>query len=213
MPAGKAKQAWVNLRSFPAPAAGPSGIFRIGDDLGVVASRGRRLYRLNLEGDIVTEVDLPITCNNMAWDGESLWCALSNTVSRVDPVSGQELAKFEVDLNDVRSITWDGEALWITDMEGNLARYDGNGQRLRRLAVAVTGWPIDLAWVAGELWVADVHGNVNRFDSEFNKVGSFSLDQCGAGLFPYDVALYWDGASLWLADTGQNRILQCAPAE
>ena len=58
-----------------------------------------------------------------------------------------------------------------------------------------------------------MHGNVNRFDSEFNKVGSFSLSKCGAGPFPCDVALHWDGESLWLADTGQNRILQCAPAE
>ncbi|MBC7250131.1 MAG: protein kinase [Anaerolineae bacterium] len=212
-PTSKVKQEWANLRSFPAPAADPSGIVRVADGLGVVASRGRRLYRLNLEGDIVAEMDFSIACDNVAWDGESLWCAAGKTVYRVDAASGQELARFEVDLSDIKGITWDGSALWLVDTDGNLARYDRDGQRLRRLAVAVTGWPIDLAWAAGELWVADVHGNVTRLDSEFNKIGSFSLGKCGAGPFPYDVALAWDGESLWLADTGQNRILQCAPAD
>ncbi|MDH7473049.1 MAG: protein kinase [Anaerolineae bacterium] len=210
-PAGKEKRVWVSLRSFPAPAAGPSGIVRMADGLGITASRGRQFYRLDLEGNIVAETDLSITCNNVAWDGESLWCAAGKTVYRVDPTSGQELARFEVDMSDIRGLAWDGESLWITDVSGNLARYDRTGQRLRRLAVTVLGWPIGLAWVEEELWVADVHGNVNRFDSKFNKSGSFSLSQCGAGPFPYDVDLYWDGESLWLADTRQNRILQCAP--
>ena len=213
IPASKIAQEWVNLRSFPAPAANPSGIVRMADDLGVVASRGRQFYRLDLEGNIIAEMDIAVACSHMAWDGESLWCAANKTVYEVDPASGQELARFEVDMNDIRGITWDGESLWLTDVNGNLARYDRAGQRLRRLAVAVTGWPTSLAWAAGELWVADVHGNVTCFDSEFNKSGSFGLAQCGAGSFPYEVALYWDGESLWLADAGQNRILQCAPAD
>jgi predicted Ser/Thr protein kinase len=212
-PTSRVGQEWANLRSFPAPAAEPSGIVRVADSLGIVASRGGRLYRLSLEGDIIVEMDLPVACGNVAWDGESLWCAASKTVYKVDPAGGQELAEFETDMSDIRGITWDGSALWIVDGDGNLACYDRAGQRLRRLAVAVNGWPIGLTWGAGELWVADVHGKVTRFDSEFAKIGSFSLDQCGAGPFPYDLALYWDEESLWLADSNQNRIFQCAPAD
>jgi predicted Ser/Thr protein kinase len=211
-PAKQVGQEWANLRSFPAPAAEPSGIIRVADSLWVIASRGRRLYRLNLEGSIIGELDFISACNKVAWDGESLWCAANKTVYKVDPASGQELTEFEIEMSDVRGIAWDGSALWIVDGDGNLVCYDRDGQRLRRLAVAVNGWPIGLAWGAGELWVADVHGKVTRFDSEFAKIGSFSLDQCGAGPFPYDLALYWDGESLWLADSNQNRILQCAPA-
>ena len=119
----------------------------------------------------------------------------------------------ERELDNIRGIAWDGSALWMIDVHGNLVRCDTSGRRLRRLAVPVQGWPVDLEWVGGELWVADVHGQVTRFDSAFVKIGSFSLADCGAGPFPYEVATYWDGESLWLADTNQSRILQCGPAD
>jgi len=206
-------QEWVNLRSFPSPAAGPSGIVRVADSLWAIVSRDRRLYRLNLEGDILAETNFSAPCDNVAWDGESLWCTSAGRVQQIDPTSGQELTEFETDMGGIQGISWDGSTLWIIDWHGNLARYDRAGQQLRRLAVAVYGWPIELTWVAAELWVVDVHGTLTRFDSEFEEIGSFSLSQCGAGPFPYDLALYWDGEALWLADSNQNRILQCAPAD
>lgn len=211
-PISRMWQKWVKLGSFPSPGARPSGVIRVADSLWVVIPRDR-IYRLNLKGDIIAEADFSQPCEKAAWDGESLWCTnMGNTIVKVDPASGEELASFEADMNNAR-ITWDGSALWIIDMQGNLACYDRTGKRLRRLAISVNGWPTGLAWVAGELWVADVHGELTRFDSEFAKIGAFSLTQCGAGSFPYDLALYWDGKSLWLADPGQNRILQCAPAD
>lgn len=213
-PAAPLTSIWSPLRSFPAPTGGSSNIVRVVDSLWVINSRDRRLYRLDLEGNITTEVDFSIPCERAAWDGESLWCThMGKSIQKLDPVSGQKLAEFEVDMGDIRGIAWDGFALWVIDQDSSLAHYDRDGQRLRRLAVPVDGWPIAMTWAETELWVVDVHGELTRFDAEFEAVDSFGLGQCGAGPFPYDLTLYWDGEGLWLADANQNRIINCTPAD
>jgi outer membrane protein assembly factor BamB len=168
---------------------------------------------------VVAELDLPLDdcpfrCQGgLTWDGDSLWVANGNTIYQLDPLSGQELATFEVDLDSIVGIAWDGQALLMLDQKGNLVWYDRVGQRLRRHAVASpTGWATGMAWLEGELWVVDAHGRLTCFDSEFERIGSFDLDQCRATASPY-LAFYWDGESLWLADFEENRLSQCAPSE
>lgn len=210
---------WLLLRTFPAPGSDASGIVRVADSLWVAVPCDDRIYRLDLEGNIIDEIDMPEPgCGprevGLAWDGESLWGAWWSRVVQLDPNTGQTLAEFEVDM-DVRGIAWDGSALWMMDMKGNLVRYDRAGHRLRRLAIPVSS-PSGLAWVEGELWVVDVFGKLTRFDSEFAQLGLFSLsEECGVSSFlgASLLALYWDGESLWLADSHQERILQCEPAE
>lgn len=202
------------LRSFPAPGAGPTGIVRVEYDLWV--SVPGRLYRLDLQGDIIAELDLPIgSCQGgLAWDGKSLWCASGKTIHQLDPLSGDELTTFVVDLGSIKGIAWDGQALLMIDGEANLVRYDRAGQRLRRLAVrSPHGGVTTMGWVNGELWIEGIFGHLFRFDSKFARLGSPNLGRCSIGSFPYHVALYWDGESLWLADSNENRILQCAPAD
>ena len=216
-PTSWVEQGWVILRSFPAPSAGPTGIVRVEDDLWVSAPG--RLYRLDLQGDIIAELDLPIgSCQGcqggLAWDGESLWCASGKTVHQLDPLSEDELTTFVVDLGSIMSIAWDGQALLMIDGKANLVRYDRGGQRLRRLAVqSPHGSVATMGWVKGELWIQGTFGGRLRFDSEFVKVSSPNLGECSIGSFPYCVALYWDGDSLWLVDCNANRISQCAPAD
>jgi len=206
-------QEWKSVRSFPSPGADPSGIVRVADILWVAVPCDDKVYGLNLEGGIEAEIEMPKPgCGphevGLAWDGKSLWGAWWDTVIQFDPDTGQALAEFEVDL-DVVAITWDGSTLWMIDDDGNLAQYDRSGQRLRRLAVAVEGPPTSLTWVGRELWVADLYGELTRFDREFTKIGVLILSQCTAGTFPYNLHIYWDGESLWVADAGQYRILQC----
>lgn len=208
------------LRSFPAPGARPSGIVRVEDNLWISVPGDGRLYRLDLEGHIVAELDLPINycpgrCQGgLAWDGESLWFASGKTVHQLDPISEQELAAFGVELDSIVGIAWDGQALLMIDGEGNLVRYDRAGQRLRRLAIrSPHGGVTGMTWVEGELWVEGIFGALLRFNSGFASIGSFNLGQCGAATFPYYLALYWDGESLWLADPEGNLLSQCAPAD
>ena len=56
-----------------------------------------------------------------------------------------------------------------------------------------------------------------RFNDQFEKIGSFiSLSQeCGTSSFLQNspMGLYWDGESLWLADSVSDRIYQCTPSE
>jgi sugar lactone lactonase YvrE len=209
-------QEWTSLASFAAPEAKPTNVIRVEDTLWVSVSSGR-LYSLDLQGEIVDEMNIPAACiGHWAWDGESLWASRRNTVHRCDPNTWEELSAFETDLDSIYGITWDGESVWVIDSDGNLRSYDPTGQRLRRFAVSVggSGWPISMLWVEEELWIVRVHGTVLRYESVgFEEIGSFDLTQCGVAWAPSDVAASWDGENLWVADTDNNRILQCAPGE
>jgi hypothetical protein len=198
------------IGSFPAPAAGPFGVARIGDDLLVRASG--RLYRLDLNGNIVEESDFDGPCFGGIWDGQSLWCVDRNSVHQLSPPGWQDTSFFETELVKIVGLAWDGSLLWVIDEDGDLAGYDRAGQRMRRLAVpANLGDVEDLVWVEGEFWVVDVFNGVLRYDSQFNVLGSWNLTPCGA-TFPYAVALFWDGESLWLANANDHRIYRCAPS-
>jgi hypothetical protein len=199
------------VHSFPAPAAGPSGIARMGDDL--LVSAGGKLYRLDLKGNILEEATFTGPCFGGVWDGQSLWCKSDHSVHQLSPPSWQETSSFETELGKIVGLAWDGSILWVIDANGNLVGYDRTGQRLRRLAVSASlGEIVNLVWVEGEFWVVDIFNHVKRYDSQFNTLGSSDLNRCGAS-FPSALALFWDGESLWLADANENRIMQCAPAD
>ncbi len=215
---------WVTLRSFPAPRAGPAGLVRVEDNVWVSIPGDGRLYRLDIEGNFDAEFALPANCSpetrgghdcrgSLAWDGNWLWFATRNSVYQLDPQTGQKLGTFEVDLDVIVGIVWDGQGLLMIDRVGNLVRYDRTGQRLRQFAVKrphgeVTG----MAWVDGELWVVGSFGYLSRFDSGFGSVSSFDsfdLGLCTEASFPYYLALFWDGNSLWVADFDSARVSQC----
>lgn len=203
------------VRSFPAPAAGPFGMARIGDDLLVKA--GGKLYRLDLEGNILNEAAFDGPCFGGAWDGQSLWCTSVRSVHQLGPPDWQEIGSFETELTRIVSLAWDGSILWVIDADGNLAGYDRTGQRTRRLAVSASlGNVANLVWVRGEFWVVDVFNHVKRYDSQFNVLDSpglsLSMESCGA-TFPSALALFWDGESLWLANANDYRIYQCTWTE
>jgi len=216
-PVNRSWDEWTVTRSFPSPGSGPTGVVRIGDTVWVIVPGNSRLYRLDLEGNIVAE--FYISANQevgagLTWDGESLWWATWNRVTQFDPATGTELTQFEAEEDIVEGVAWDGTGLWLVDSEGNLVQYDRAGQRLRRLSIPVdASGATGLVWVEGETWVEDLLGRVERFDSDFNMLGSFNLSQCiGGGPF-YSLALYWDGESLWLADPNGNRIYQCTSGD
>jgi tRNA A-37 threonylcarbamoyl transferase component Bud32 len=220
VPNSRAWQNWTQVHSFPAPGDEPTGIVRVGDNLLVNVPCSNRIYRLDLQGNLVSELEMPKPgCGprdiGLAWDSTSLWGTWWNEVIQIDPDTGQALSDFYADLKGC-SIAWDGSSLWVVDRSGNLSAYDRNGQRLRRLAIPVFGVVSAITWVDGELWMLDEFGKVTRFDGDFLEVGSFSLSSaCGVSSFheQKSFGLYWDGESLWVADAVNSRIYQCAPGE
>jgi len=217
-PAGQAWQNWTQVQSFAAPGAGPTGIVRIADRLWVNVPCSNRIYNLDLQGTAVTELEMPKSgCGprdiGLAWDGTSLWGNWWEQVVQIDPISGQTLSSFTANM-DGCSLAWDGSSLWMVDRQGNLSVYDPQGQHQRSLAIPVFGVVSAITWVNQELWMLDEFGNVDRFDRDLKKVGSFSLSAgCGISSFhkQQSFGLYWDGSSLWVADSVNNRIYQCAP--
>jgi hypothetical protein len=218
MPSGSMGQNWIQVQSFPAPGNAPTGIVRVGDTLWVTVPCENRIFRLDLEGNLISELGMPEPgCGpgevGLAWDGTSLWGSWWEEVVQIDPDTGQIISKFSADL-DGRSLSWDGSFLWVADREGNLSVYDLNGQRQRHLAVPVFGVLSGITWANGELWVLDEFGTLTRFDQDLLEIDSFSLSaECGISSFHQQMALglYWDGASLWVADAINDRIYQCTP--
>lgn len=211
---------WTQVQSFPAPGNEPTGIVRIGDHLWVSVPCSDRIYRLNLDGNIVAELEMPKSgCGprnvGLIWDGTSIWGTWWDTVVQIDPDTGQTLTELEVDL-DARSLAWDGSLLWVVDLMGNLSAYDRDGHRMWRLGVPLFGTVSAITWVNGEFWMLNGFGDVTRFDSDFLELETFSLEvACGASSFHKGTSfgLYWDGESLWVADSVKNRIFQCRPGE
>jgi TIR domain len=218
LPAGRDWQNWTQVQSFAAPGAGPTGIVRVEDRLWVNVPCSNRIYGLDLHGGIVAELEMPKPgCGprdiGLAWDGSSLWGNWGEQVVQIDPASGQTLSSFTADMNGC-SLAWGDSYLWVVDRQGNLSVYDSTGERKRRLAIPVYGVVSGIAWVDQELWMLDEFGNINRFDQELKKAGEFSLSAtCGISSFhrQQSYGLFWDGASLWVADSVENRIYQCAP--
>jgi hypothetical protein len=219
MPAGPIGQNWIQVQSFPAPGNSPTGIVRVGDTLWVTVPCDNSIYRLDLEGNFISEIEMPEPgCGpgevGLAWDGTSLWGTWWEDVIQINPDTGLTISKFSADL-DGRSIAWDGSSLWVADREGNLSVYDLNGQRQRHLAVPVFGVLSGITWANGELWVLDEFGTLTRFDQDLLMIDSFSLSaECGISSFHQQMALglFWDGASLWVADAVNDRIYECAPS-
>jgi hypothetical protein len=219
-PADRTWQEWTQVQSFPAPGDEPAGIVRIGDDLWINVPCSNRIYRLDLEGNLLGELEMPRPgCGprdiGLAWDGVSLWGTWWDKAVQIDPNSGQALSEFEID-SQSRSIAWDGYLLWVVDLTGNLSVYERDGQRLRRLGLPVYGVVSAITWVEGELWLLNGFGDITRFNGDLLELGEFSLEvACGISSFHEHktFGLFWDGESLWVADAIQNRIFQCKPAE
>jgi hypothetical protein len=209
---------WVQVQSFPAPGNAMTGIVRVDDTLWVTVPCDNRIFSLDLEGNLISELAMPEPgCGpgevGLAWDGTSLWGTWWNEVIQIDPGTGQAISKFTADL-DGRSIAWDGSFLWVANSAGSLSVYDLSGRRLRRLAVPVFGVLSGITWADGELLVLDEFGTLTRFDQDLSKIDSYALSgECGISSFHQQMALglFWDGTSLWVADAVNDRIYQCAP--
>lgn len=209
---------WKQIQSFPAPGNAATGIVRVGDTLWVTVPCDNHIFHLDLKGNIISELDMPEPgCGpgevGLAWDGSSLWGTWGEQAIQIDPDTGRIISKFSADLEG-SSLAWDGSSLWMANHAGTLSVYQPNGTRQRRLAIP--GFITGITWADGELWELDEWGALTRFDQDLLEVDSFSLSNgCGISSFHRQMAfgLFWDEASLWVADAVNDRIYQCAPGK
>lgn len=128
---GRTWEDWIQAQSFPAPGDEPTGIVRIGDDLWINVPCSNRIYRLDLAGNLLGEVEMPKPgCGprdvGLAWDGENFWGTWWDKAIQIDADTGQALSEFGID-SQSRSIAWDGYLLWVVDLTGNLSVYERDG--------------------------------------------------------------------------------------
>ena len=207
MPSNLTYQDWQVQTSFPAPVAGASDILVVGDQIWVIADK---LYRLNLKGEILDDLELGVSCERATWDGENIWCA-SDRLYKIDPATGQELSSFDPGAS--LNVAWDGSDLWGVTSDGNLFSYDSSGKQLRRLAISMpagTGDVLDMAWMGDKLVVTYWSPWTLVFNKEFEAITSLFM-QCG--ISSWELGMDSDGKSLWLIDGQSNRIYQCAPVD
>lgn len=204
---------WQAGITFIAQGSFPSDLLRVGDEVWIFTDEGKKLAKLDLNGERRSEVALEFLCSKAAWDGEALWCTdMSNVVAKVDADTGKILVKFVIETDGTQSIAWDGENLWLMTQGGGLGEFDRSGKQVESNHVGKFGFARDLAWVSGELWVAYIPPLLVRYDAQLEQIekkDSF----CGLtqGLLEYSIA--WDGESLWFLDYISGRISQCLPPE
>jgi serine/threonine protein kinase len=210
-------ETWELKDSFPSPGAGPTGIVRVGDDLWVIVPASDRIYRLNLQGEIQSETAIPADTEvggGLAWDGATLWWGNWNHIYQTNPATEESIRKYDAEVDIVVSLAWGEEGLWIIDRDGNLVKYDRSGERLQRLALSLdASGATGMTWAGEETWVMDLLGKVTRFNRDFAPAGSFRIEECVQGGPFYEGGLFWDGESLWMVDSDENRIFRCIPVK
>jgi hypothetical protein len=204
---------WEEGITFIAPGPLPSDLLRVGEEVWIFAEEGKKLVRVNLKGEILSETPLEGVCSKAAWDDEALWCAnMGAEVLKVDPETGKVLEKFETDTERIQSIAWDGKSLWLMTQRGSLASYDRAGKQLESRRVGSYGVARDMAFKEDELWVVYIPPQLTLYDASFKLIEKTDA-ACGITQDVLDYSIDWDGQSLWFLDFISGRVLQCIPAD
>jgi hypothetical protein len=204
---------WKEGISFTAPGPLPSDLLRVGEEVWIFTEEGKKLVRVNLKGEMLSEATLETICSKAAWDGEAVWCVnMGAEVSKVDSETGNVLEKFESDAERIQSIAWDGKSLWLMGQRGSLANYDRAGKKLDGSRVGSYGFARDLAFNGNELWVVYVPPQLALYDANFKLVEKTD-SACGITKGGLDYSIDWDGESLWYVEFISGLVLQCIPAD
>lgn len=204
---------WQAEITFPAPGSSPTDLLKVGDEIWIFTDEGKKLAKVDLNGETRSEITLETLCSKAAWDGEAVWCtAMGSGVARLDIATGKLLEAFETEIESIQSIAWDGESLWLMTQGGGLGQYDRSGKQMDARQVGKFGFARDLAWVGDELWVAYIPPLLVSYDAQLKQIekkDSF----CGLsqGLLEYSIA--WDGESLWFLDFISGQVTGCRPPE
>ena len=201
----------VVLQSFASPAgSNPHGLAFDGENLWSVGYDTNTIYKLNLEGDILSSFASPGQGpTGLTFDGTYLWNADDGSlqISKLD-ISGNVITSFDAPGTDSTGLTFEGKYLWNADFNwgipgGYLHRIDvSNPEDISFTSFASPGeGPEGLAFDGKYLWHVDIYENViYKLDTYANVICTYQ----SFGTNP--IGLTFDGTYLWLADQGTSNI-------
>ena len=151
----------------------------------------------------------------LAWDGTTVWVANAdgNTVSQLDPLTGEKLNDDIPVGRRPSALVWDGVSLWVVNSSDNnvmqIGPTDDAGATMDRIStIEVGNRPRGAVWTGQRLWVALSDDDaVKRVDIEDKAV----VETISTGNTP-DFAV-WTGTRLSVASTTDNTFRYIDPLQ
>ncbi|MFV1859889.1 MAG: protein kinase [Anaerolineales bacterium] len=144
--------------------------------------------------------DLPVA---LAYDGSSLWiaAALGQSLTQLDPSSGEELGRHPLPNVPSSLIYADGYMWTANELAGSVTKIDLEGEVIGDYSVGSA--PRALLWDGESLWIASEQDNVlSQLETGSGEVlASYTLDGSPA-------ALAFDGEYLWVALSDRGEVLK-----
>lgn len=188
-----------------------------------VGGRGRDLaLKVNpSNGEILQVVPLAklgVGVPALAFDGESIWALVDDSVVKVRAADGELVGTYGFDFDDAgftpASILFDGESLWVGGRDRDLAikMNPDTGEILQVVPLAKLGAGVpDLAFDGEYIWglVDDSVVKVRAADGEF--IDTYYFDFDAAGFRP--LSLTFDGEALWVGGRDRDLALKVRPSD
>jgi len=143
----------------------------------------------------------------VAYGHGAVWVAVAgeNSVARLDPASGQLVAKIPVGSTPAGVATSE-DAVWVANQDdGTVSRIDPQAGRVIA-TIAVGREPVNVAASGAAVWVTnDGSDTVTRIDAQTNRV----VATVGVGRRPAGVAV--GAEAVWVTNTGDNSVSRIDP--
>jgi hypothetical protein len=197
---------WKAGITFTAPGTLPSDLLRVGEEVWIFTEEGKKLVRVNLKGEMLSETALEGFAAKQPGMAGGLVHQYECGGFEDRSETGKVLSKFETD-TERKSIAWDGKSLWIMVqraawpvMTGREAADTQPGGELR--------FARDLAFKEDGLWAVYIPPLLAQYDASFKLVNKTDAT-CGVTKGVLDYAIDWDGESLWYVDFISGQVTQC----
>ncbi len=188
-------------KTFPTPAAHPTGLAFDGQSLWLADRGTYRIYQINpADGKVKSSIKAPgFEPRGLAWDGQRLWCvdAGEGWIYGLNVKTGIAEKILESNSPDPVGLAFDGEFLWLVDQkEKKLLKINRIDGMMHENIPAPSSNARGLTFDGKYLWVADNGDDMlYRVDRSTGAVVTFIPT-----LTPYPYGLCWDGHTLWYAD-------------
>lgn len=210
------------VRTVPLPAR-VNQIAGVADGVWITTETG--VTFVNAAGEVVKSFELA-GANLLATDGIDLWVEVGNTVIRMDPATGEQLAR--VVFGNICTMDADGGLVWVASCSGGfpqggpdadaLMGADATGGVLFRVPIEGYG---QMRYAEGVLWLAqndptdERRLRILRFDPRTGQdlggpitIARGEPDNSMLTSFPPHVFFAVGEGSLWLTDFGAGEVIR-----
>ncbi len=194
----KEKEVCTVAASFPAPGAETHGMTFDGSHLWVSGYCTGILYRMDLNGNVVSTLSAPFSCvTGMTFDGTHLWITSDTEplIAQIDS-AGNILQSFAKPSTDSTGLAFDGTYLYNAGFGAPIFKLSTQGDVVDTIPTPGTG-PEALTYINGSLWHSDVW-TVSLY--QLDMLGNVKLQCDSVGGHPLGMA--FDGQYLYVSDPG-----------